>query len=235
MATQRQRQSVHIEDQDRLKKSALFTTTESSQTRLGSGLNPLQRSVLNVQRTLGNAAVMRMMADVQRCGGGTCSCGCSDKEEEETPIQRVPDLQTWSLFGKDDDESCQQNPQWQFQYDGCSVPAALAKFMGIDKDNPSGGKDTQFSNSDRQGPCDQHDRCYQTCNTDSDGRKDCDQRMYQDMLAVCNKSSEGWMKKAKCRHWARMYYLGLRVGGGFAWDERQNQVCTSCSPKKKKK
>lgn len=237
MTLYRMRETSRSEDQEQLKQQRAESSQGTSSVQASpTGLSLRQQTMLQMQRTVGNAAVMRMLAgDVQRCGDGPCDCGCGGKEEEEESVQRMPDVQAWTLFGKDDDEQCDQNPAWKYEYDGCSVPAGLAKFLGINKDNPAGGKDTQFSNGSRTGPCDQHDRCYQTCNTDSDGRSDCDKRMYADMMAVCNKSSASWATRMKCKAWAKAYYLGLRVGGGFAWDDRQEEVCTNCSPKKKKK
>ena len=110
------------------------------------------------------------------------------------------------------------NPNWTFQFDGCSnVP-----------DNPAGGSDTQFSNPARTGPCDNHDRCYQTCDPSSGARLACDQQMRTEMRAVCDNSSEGFIIRALCRGFANDYYNGLRLFGGGAFEDRQRQVCNCC-------
>lgn len=115
--------------------------------------------------------------------------------------------------------------RWQFEYDGCSVPPALATFFGIDKDNPAGGADTHFGSRTgaSQGlPCDLHDECYQTCGSD---RSACDWAMLINMLAVCARSTATPAIRKKCRDWAYRYYAGLRVGGASAHRQRQSQVC----------
>ncbi len=115
--------------------------------------------------------------------------------------------------------------RWHFEYDGCSVPTALANFLGIDKDNPAGGADTHFGSKTGASlglPCDLHDECYQTCGSD---RSACDRAMLTNMLAVCARSRASAAARAKCRDWAYRYYAGLRVGGASAHRQRQSQVC----------
>lgn len=114
---------------------------------------------------------------------------------------------------------------WQFEYDGCSVPLALARFLGINKDNPAGGADTHFGSStgrSRGLPCDLHDECYQTCGSD---RRACDEAMLRNMLAVCARSTAPPTIRRKCLDWAYRYYAGLRVGGASAHRQRQSEVC----------
>jgi hypothetical protein len=116
------------------------------------------------------------------------------------------------------------------------VPAAAVSIGAgqrgeFDKDNPAGGRDTQFSltTSTLSGglACDRHDECYQTCGSD---RADCDARMYQDMRETCAKSGENAEVRSECMRWAGIYYKALRVGGEGAHRERQAQVC-ACDPK----
>ena len=116
---------------------------------------------------------------------------------------------------------------WRNEYDGCSVPPSIASALGMDKDNPAGGSDTQFAfgiPSSRGGrACDRHDECYQTCNPF--GKAACDLRMFWDMVSVCNRSSEPASVKARCLTWANTYYQGLTIAGFPAFAERQAQVC----------
>jgi len=125
---------------------------------------------------------------------------------------------------------------WEFEYDGCSVPPALASAAGIDKDNPAGGKDTQFSNSVSGSPgtlaCDKHDECYQTCNPSPGARAKCDEAMHQYMKLICVRSSENVYTKAQCFKWAEIYYTALRAGGGSAFAARQTETCSCKSPPK---
>ncbi len=125
---------------------------------------------------------------------------------------------------------------WKFEYDGCSVPGWLAKAARIDKDNPAGGKDTDFgakTGVNEGKACDFHDECYQTCDKSVGAKESCDFKMYQNMVATCNASKEPKSVKEKCIKWAERYYTGLVVGGGSAFDERQKQTCGCTKPQKK--
>jgi Domain of unknown function (DUF4157) len=124
--------------------------------------------------------------------------------------------------------------KWDFEFDGCSVPSFVASIIGAaDKDNPAGGKDTQFGLlKNLDGPCDKHDRCYQTCNSSPDSKDKCDDNMFSNMVAVCNASTESKPIKEKCHKFAQLYFKGLKAFGGNAFSERQDQVC-SCGEKKK--
>ena len=114
---------------------------------------------------------------------------------------------------------------WRFEYDGCSLPGWVTSRLGIaDKDNPAGASDTRFGTPGRYGgrPCDNHDRCYQTCGS---SRAVCDAGMLGEMLSVCRRSSASARVKRDCFKWANVYYSGLVAGGGPAHFERQAQVC----------
>lgn len=220
-----------------------------------AGLSQRQNAILRMQQTHGNAAVMRMLASarpaatVQRCGGKPCNCSDEEKAAHMMAAAAHADSSALPVARKQEDgealrrlaiaslaespvhlrRRCSVISGWEYEFDGCSLPPAAARIAG-DKDNPAGGADTQFANPARTGACDNHDRCYQTCGgTGGGGRAGCDQGMLNDMLATCNSSSEGTWRKMQCRKWARIYYAGLRVGGGSAWAERQKQVCP-CTP-----
>jgi fibronectin type 3 domain-containing protein len=120
------------------------------------------------------------------------------------------------------------NPNWIKEYDGCTnVPQ-----------NPVEGYDTAFSNPERSGPCDNHDKCYQTCSSQTlyEGQLACDDAMYRDMQDVCEKSIEDEYARNECRNWANMYYTGLRFFGWFVYKyDRQKTVCNCCYPPVSKK
>ena len=123
--------------------------------------------------------------------------------------------------------------RWQFEYDGCSLPKFVSDMLGIaDKDNPAGGRDTQFAfglpTALGGDACDRHDECYQTCNPL--GKAGCDARMYADMVRICLASSEGLAVKTSCLRWAGIYYTGLRLGGDLAFIQRC-LLYTSPSPR----
>ncbi|HEX4955081.1 MAG TPA: DNRLRE domain-containing protein [Thermoanaerobaculia bacterium] len=130
-----------------------------------------------------------------------------------------------------------QCPTWRRQFDGCSLPAS----PGFDKDNPAGGSDTQFAVCAGRidtcpGPraCDTHDICYQTCYPGGPGsliiaKARCDVGMYRDMRATCAASQEGFFVRKACFDAADIYYIGLRLGGDYAFLSRQyNDVCQCC-------
>jgi hypothetical protein len=129
-----------------------------------------------------------------------------------------------------------QDGRWAFEYDGCSMPSAVVGVASgqrgarLDKDNPAGGRDTQFAlgipTLAGGVGCDRHDECYQSCGSNQLG---CDTRMREDMLAICARSSEGDAVKASCREWAQLYYAALRRFGGATHAERQSSVC-GCDP-----
>jgi len=124
---------------------------------------------------------------------------------------------------------CTWAGSWVFDYDGCSVPGWLQTLVGIsDKDNPAGGADTQFSNTDHTGACDRHDECYQTCGG-LDRKQNCDDQFLHDMEETCNRSMESSAVKADCITKAKEYYIGVALGGIAAFLEDQNKVC-SCFP-----
>jgi hypothetical protein len=144
--------------------------------------------------------------------------------------------------------------------DGCSVPGILG---GQD---PCGGVlgkgSTEFGRPQRTDngnvmepgdsvddlPCNKHDICYQTCGSD---KSQCDQQMYDDMMAVCNKAypeakcpfvvgseicngsrwkclrdcQKWYNERASCANSARKYKWGLTLFGGSAYEERQEQFC----------
>ncbi|MFH1323369.1 MAG: hypothetical protein ABIH80_06030, partial [Methanobacteriota archaeon] len=120
---------------------------------------------------------------------------------------------------------------WEYKCDGCSLPNFIVNIIGIDKDNPAGGSDTQFGTNNGGGPCrdgdtracDNHDRCYQTCGSN---RLRCDTNMLSDMMNTCLSSSEPWYIKSVCIDWAIIYYQGLRFGGLVAYAQRQSEVCS---------
>lgn len=186
--------------------------------------------VLTLQRLAGNAAVVALLGghsiQRKRCGGA-CSCGgtCGVEQEgaekEDVQIQR---------------KCPSDGGPWKYEYDGCSLPALLVNELRLyrgefDKDNPAGGKDTQFA---RYTPtaggggvaCDRHDECYQSCGVVD--RSVCDLRMYTDMLEICRKSTANKQVRTSCEEWAELYLVGLRKGAEGAFKDRQKEVC-KCS------
>ncbi|MFA7405288.1 MAG: Ig-like domain-containing protein, partial [Pelobacteraceae bacterium] len=112
-----------------------------------------------------------------------------------------------------------QNYSWETEYDGCTnVP-----------NNPAVGNGSPFSNADRTGACDEHDRCYQKCSQSLDeGRLACDEQFLQNALKICEKLSDGPIKN-DCVNWANVYHDGLRALGANPYKNRQLQVCSCCN------
>ncbi|HJQ31253.1 MAG TPA: DUF4157 domain-containing protein [Pyrinomonadaceae bacterium] len=115
------------------------------------------------------------------------------------------------------------NGKWEFEYDGCSMPAFVAKAYGVDPDNPAGGADTQFATCTPGGKgCDSHDECYQTYGADKDA---CDAKMKADMLSICHASKEKPTVKERCYFWAKKYIWALGTPSGRkAYKKRQTKV-----------
>lgn len=102
------------------------------------------------------------------------------------------------------------------QYDGCTSPFG---------DNPTGGANTSFANPERTGPCDLHDACYQTCNSNRDA---CDLAFYLGMLGVCNSGSANDNEFFICERHAAQYYVAVSLFGGSFWKRRQKDFCQCC-------
>jgi len=116
------------------------------------------------------------------------------------------------------------------EYDGCSVPSWVPI---SNKDNPAGGRDTQFSNGARTGACDVHDTCYQTCASgDKSARKAakavCDNLLLSTALATCDASQETQQIRQSCRTWANRYHTAVDDFGGSAYDSDQKLWCDCC-------
>jgi hypothetical protein len=134
-----------------------------------------------------------------------------------------------------------QNPAWQQEYDGCSLPEAIPGFI---RNNPAQGINTLFSDAHLSNPtyqysCDQHDRCYQTCAGPDlvGGQETCDLGLRNDALSTCAASLLNPLDvlsgaSARCVGFAIAYYEGLsntflNLGGG-PYADRQKQVCKCC-------
>ena len=116
------------------------------------------------------------------------------------------------------------------EYDGCSVPSWVPI---SNKDNPAGGRDTQFANAALTGACDVHDTCYQTCvSGDSGARRTakagCDTLLLNTALATCDASQETPQIRQSCRTWANRYHTAVDDFGGSAYDSDQKLWCDCC-------
>jgi len=117
--------------------------------------------------------------------------------------------------------------KWKYDIDGCSDPTGITKVtkaLGLfDKDNPTGGVNTQFSNESETGACDLHDKCYQTCGSK---QEDCDKAMLKSMLTTCSVAKVDPTEiRKKCAIRALEYYTLLKNVGSFAYSSRQKEVC----------
>lgn len=152
------------------------------------------------------------------------SCELGIQRQQETTTSAETEEKYWLGIKKKSTLGADVNQQWIYEYDGCSMPEELGMFFPDlhSRNNPAGGVDTAFSNSNRTGACDKHDECYQTC-----GRKknECDHLFYVDMVNTCNQSSADASTKQRCLKWAEYYYSGVSVEGGKPFDKRQSQVC----------
>jgi hypothetical protein len=116
--------------------------------------------------------------------------------------------------------------KWNYEYDGCSLPDGIPLewesviSIFFDKDNPTGGKDTQFANDNGMGPCDIHDECYQSLTSN---KEDCDKKMLIAMVNVCRNSSDENAKHS-CVKWAAIYYNLLMKFGDTVFYERKKQL-----------
>ncbi|MBK9127950.1 MAG: hypothetical protein IPM13_09130 [Phycisphaerales bacterium] len=105
-------------------------------------------------------------------------------------LRRRPDI-GGGLRGRTRTPSDQKAPT-----NGCSSPFG---------DAPSG---VNF-----RGACDEHDRCYQTLGK---SRFECDNEFYADMAHLCLAYASSEWQLAECLRWAMVYYIAVRVFGGWA-------------------
>ncbi|CAF1307351.1 unnamed protein product [Adineta ricciae] len=71
--------------------------------------------------------------------------------------------------------------------------------------------------------CDEHDRCYGTCNTN---RLNCDQTFCFDLLASCETRWSTEEKKLTfCKSWAKTYCKAVKSYGSGAFGNAQNEGC----------
>jgi len=114
------------------------------------------------------------------------------------------------------------DPDTEPQPNGCSVPPIICVLP--DCDNPAGCEDTSFL-----GACNEHDECYQTCNSNRDS---CDNdflgEVYGDtctgMLCICANSSCA----PKCSEFAYAYYGAVHNYGEPYWEDDQVDACACC-------
>ncbi|WP_265285047.1 hypothetical protein [Verminephrobacter aporrectodeae] len=134
--------------------------------------------------------------------------------------------------------------------DGCSTPpkaVSLAVFFGsfifADRNNPTGAGSGGVGNaSSFLSACSEHDKCYQTCN--SNNQQTCDNEMLSNMRAVCAKIPEdhttifdrGSKKQIfnthdACLSAANTMHTGLKYFGSDAFSLRRQQYCQCCRDK----
>lgn len=182
---------------------------------------------------------------VQQRGARPRAKGHGDGVSAGRP-ERAPGLVRTGVAPSSIQRDCKDG-KWRFECDGCSMPEKYRDKVA-DKDNPTGHPDTVFGNESPTGlceenytaPCDEHDRCYQTCRSertedgwqyDLEHKAACDQAFYDDMMAVCRQAGDpegtvdilGW--NPNCSTYARVYYQAVKYGGGDAFRRRQREAC----------
>ncbi|HVX18506.1 MAG TPA: phospholipase A2 [Acidimicrobiales bacterium] len=74
--------------------------------------------------------------------------------------------------------------------------------------------------------CDEHDRCYGTCNSNKDT---CDQNFLRDMNQICDSHFLDYTSGHKdCRDNAYIYYDAVHLIGGGPYDDAQVEACDCC-------
>ncbi len=78
------------------------------------------------------------------------------------------------------------------------------------------------------GPCDLHDKCYQTCDNSSNNEQACNTLMLNAMVAVCVASKASDVIKNNCFTFAQLYYAALVPIGFLAYNDDQSKWCQCC-------
>jgi hypothetical protein len=204
------------------------------------------------------------------CGSGA-DCEQCEKDYQDCRANLKVDVDLFNVRAPgttDGTEPGMRQNDRAHEIDGCSVPGWAGPLLSVvdghsgNVQDPCGGilGDTTFGASQGTGeagvlangevvqdlPCNNHDICYQTCGSD---KAECDDKMYDGMIAVCQKAYPGmkcphidvtclllpakctvvcalWYdEKMRCHKVAWEYKVGLATFGQSAYDERQEQYC----------
>ncbi len=154
---------------------------------------------------------------------------------------------------------CRQNNAAYF-VDGCSIPQQIQAGLGLDRNNPVGGRaglvPTTFGVDQAWVstpaaiaglPCNQHDKCYKTCNA---GKEACDARFDTDLMRVCGtayphqficpwqfppnvqpgKCPAYFLERPWCATVSDLMVAAVRGFAGDAYTANQNRHCECCNP-----
>ncbi len=139
----------------------------------------------------------------------------------------------------------------EVDFDGCSVPVVAQMGMlfvdprtpysgNPDEPTPPANGEARFSQegsgvADPMGPCDLHDRCYQTCGSE---RADCDGRFGTALISACDQVSgiltvpapNGGFdltldRREVCESWAGLYQDTVARAGSSAYEGGQSSHC----------
>ena len=99
------------------------------------------------------------------------------------------------------------------------VGIAPAAAHGVEANGCTGVPDSGYG-FNFHSVCDRHDHCYRDkpYGIDSAGRKQCDRVFRSAMLDYCDRHRRWSSEDLSCRTVAQIYYGGVRVLGGPAWD-----------------
>jgi hypothetical protein len=159
----------------------------------------------------------------------TCGCECTGLplchemcmtgQDTCTVDERIP---PWDGRHPIRCTNCKIPTQNVFKPDGCSVPDAVCTLLGIkDKNAPSGVSFLEC--------CNQHDLCYQTCNSI---KSDCDLKLANCMTSQCSTAQGNSSLMSSCLSWSKKYSIGIEdipivSTKYFEQDQSQACVCTS--------
>ena len=134
-------------------------------------------------------------------------------------LRKAASLEELESCNRVDDPSTEPIPN------GCSVPPLLCEIFGVDCNNPAGcGESTSFL-----GACNQHDLCYQTCDTEGYNRKAlCDGDLCEGLESLCYGVPPGECQD-DCFTFAVEYCLAVQgAGGDWAYEADQVEACACC-------
>ncbi len=147
-----------------------------------------------------------------------------DNENDQTKKFRE-ECSDFSLLKKNDKNECLENCfdiLGCFEIDGCSAPLPRRNDYRIDK--ALFGEEESCCQQSVDKPCNNHDRCYQTCGSDQES---CDHKLYNDMVKSCKKYVFLTIIQADCQNKAALYLVGVRTFGSKAFNDRQNEMCAN--------
>ncbi len=193
---------------------------------LNGNVTTKQKSIVSIGNT-NSGGIPDQSRGVGNSGAGIGSSQPIISRDPSTSLPILPDpCVTTDICSVD----CSRIKEWDCHIvDGCSYPSEIDfmfQFAWIF------GKAEKCCHGAQPLPCNNHDRCYQTCHKSMPpwiAKKACDAALYVDAMVACARLplwarlEEILERKYECEAEAAELLLGVTIWGNEAWSQRQGQ------------